>query len=66
MYREGDDPFEAMPLKLMMLVEVRPAALKRYGALDDAQRRLAEEAAKGKSRVEKERIIDAIERGEFS
>ena len=61
-----DDPFENMPLKLMMLVEVRPAALKNYDSMPAEQRKRADEAARrAKGRMEKEGLIDRIERGDF-
>ena len=61
-----NDPFVNMPLELMMLVEVRCAALKKYRALSDEDRKRADAIAGGMSdRMEKERFIDAIERGEF-
>ena len=60
-----NDPFENMPLKLMMLVEVRPAALKNYNAMSAEDRKRADDAARlAKGRMEKERLIDRIERGE--
>ena len=60
-----NDPFENMPLKLMMLVEVRPAALKNYNAMSAEGRKKADDAARlAKGRMEKERLIDRIERGE--
>ncbi len=65
--RERDfyDPFKNMPLKLMMLVEVRPTALKNYGEMSEDERIRADDAARSaKDRAEKERIIDMIERGE--
>ena len=59
------DPFENMPLRLMMLVEVRPAALKKYGEMSGDERKRADDAARrAKDRMEKERLIDRIERGE--
>jgi len=60
-----NDPFENMPLKLMMLVEVRPAALKNYNAMSAEDRKRADDAARrAKNRVEKEQLIDRIEKGE--
>ncbi len=60
------DPFENMPLRLMMLVEVRPEALKKYGEMSDAERKRADDAAhRAKDRIEKEQLIDRIERGEI-
>ena len=60
-----NDPFENMPLKLMMLVEVRPAALKNYNAMSAEGRIKADDAARrAKNRVEKEQLIDRIEKGE--
>ena len=60
-----NDPFENMPLKLMMLVEVRPAALKNYNAMSAEDRKRADDAARlAKGRMEKERLIDRIEKGE--
>jgi hypothetical protein len=59
------DPFENMPLRLMMLVEVRPTALKNYDAMPEEQKKRADEAARrAKGRMEKERLIDRIECGE--
>lgn len=64
---EGWDPFENMPLELMMLVGVRSEALMRYRALDEKRREELEEMAKNtRGRVEKEQLIDRIERGDFS
>ena len=63
----GGDPFDSMPLRLMMLVEVRCEALRKYRALPEEKRLDAERAAaKAGGRREKERLIDMIERGEFS
>ncbi len=63
---ENNDLFENMPLRLMMLVEVRPDALKNYDAMPEEQRKRADEAARrAKGRTEKERLIDSIERGIF-
>ncbi|MBQ7669624.1 MAG: hypothetical protein IJS45_02745 [Clostridia bacterium] len=66
---DGDtawDPFESMPLELMMLVETRVDALSRYRMLgDDAKERAEARARAAKGRIEKERVIDAIERGEI-
>ena len=60
------DPFTSMPLKLMMLVEVRPKALKNYNAMPEEQRKRADDAARrAKDRMEKERLIDSIENGDF-
>ena len=68
--RTGDvnwNPYENMPLELMMLVEVRTGALAEYRSLGEDRRREVEElAAMAKGRVEKERLIDAVERGYFS
>ena len=62
----GYDPFEKMPLRLMMLVEARPLALKNYNAMTEEQRKRADDAARSaKDRMEKERLIDSIERGEI-
>ena len=62
---EQNDPFENMPLRLMMLVEVRGAALKNYNAMSQEDRKRADDAARrAKSRIEKEQLIDRIERGE--
>ncbi|MBR0302843.1 MAG: hypothetical protein IJQ80_03245 [Clostridia bacterium] len=62
-----EDPFMNMPLDLMMLVEVRCDALKKYRALSpDAKARADAACASSRGRVEKERVIDALERGEFS
>ena len=62
---EQNDPFESMPLRLMMLVEVRGAALKNYNAMTAEGRKKADDAARrAKSRIEKEQLIDRIERGE--
>ena len=62
---EQNDPFENMPLRLMMLVEVRGAALKNYNAMSQEGRKKADAAARrAKSRIEKEQLIDRIERGE--
>ena len=62
---EQNDPFENMPLRLMMLVEVRSAALKNYNAMSAEDRKRADDAARlAKGRMEKERLIDRIERGE--
>ena len=66
---DGDaawDPFEGMPLELMMLVEARVDALSRYRMLgDDAKERAEARARAAKGRIEKERVIDALERGEI-
>lgn len=66
---DGDvawDPFEGMPLELMMLVEARVDALSRYRMLGDDEKERAEARAKAaKGRIEKERVIDALERGEL-
>ena len=60
------DPFENMPLRLMMLVEVRPEALKKYEKMSVNERKRADDAARmAKGRIEKERIIDRIQRGEM-
>ena len=60
-----DDPFKNMPLRLMMLVEVRPTALKNYNEMSENERKRADSAARSaKDRIEKERLIDRIERGE--
>ena len=62
---EQNDPFENMPLRLMMLVEVRSAALKNYNAMSAEDRIKADDAARrAKNRVEKEQLIDRIEKGE--
>ena len=61
-----DDPFESMPLHLMMLVEVRTAALKKYGEMSEEDRKKADDIARrAKDRMEKERLIDSIENGDF-
>ena len=61
------DPFENMPLRLMMLVEVRPTALKNYDAMPEEQKKRADGMARSaRDRMEKERLIDTIERGEFT
>jgi len=63
---ERGDPFCTMPLELMMLVEVRCDALLKYRALDGKGRRLADDMARSAAnREEKERVIDAVERGDF-
>ena len=62
---EQNDPFENMPLRLMMLVEVRGTALKNYNAMSQEGRKKADDAARrAKNRIEKEQLIDRIERGE--
>lgn len=62
---EQNDPFENMPLRLMMLVEVRSAALKNYNAMSAEGRIKADDAARrAKNRAEKEQLIDRIEKGE--
>ena len=62
----GPDPFGSMPLELMMLVEVRPKALKNYRAMSEEDRKRADGIARStEDRMKKERLIDAIERGEF-
>ena len=61
-----NDLFENMPLRLMMLVEVRPKALKNYDAMPEEQRKRADDAAhSAEDRMVKEELIDRIERGEF-
>ena len=61
------DPFENMPLELMMLVEVRCGALKNYRSMSEEKRKKADSAAlSAKNRIEKERLIDSIERGTFT
>ncbi len=63
---EQNDPFENMPLRLMMLVEVRSAALKNYNAMSTENRKRADAAARrAKSRIEKEQLIDRIENGDL-
>ena len=67
MTEKYDDPFMNMPLDLMMLVEVRCDALKKYRALSpEAKARADAASAASRGRIEKERVIDAVERGEFS
>ena len=67
MTEKYDDPFMNMPLDLMMLVEVRCDALKKYRSLTpEAKKRADAASAASRGRVEKERVIDAVERGEFS
>ena len=64
---EGWDPFENMPLELMMLVGVRSEALMKYRSLDEAKREELDSMARNtRGRVEKEQLIDRIERGDFS
>ncbi|MBR6917732.1 MAG: hypothetical protein IKN38_06065 [Clostridia bacterium] len=64
---DENDPFESMPLRLMMLVQVRCEALKNYNALDVGRKAAIEDKARAAScRIEKERLIDAVERGDFS
>ena len=60
------DPFETMPLELMMLVEVRCDALKEYRKMSDSEREHIEKLARHAScREEKERLIDAVANGKF-
>ena len=64
---DGWDPFENMPLELMMLVGVRSEALAKYRLLDEGRREELERMAKSaRGRIEKEQLIDRIERGDFS
>ena len=63
----GGDPFASMSLRLTMLVEVRCGALKRYRELSDEARARADETFRAASgRIERERFIDSLERGEFT
>ncbi len=64
---DGWDPFENMPLELMMLVGVRSEALVKYRSLGEDRREELERMAKSaRGRIEKEQLIDRIERGDFS
>lgn len=64
---DGWDPYENMPLELMMLVGVRSDALVNYRSLDEDRRAALDDMARrAKGRMEKERLIDRIERGDFS
>ena len=58
--------FDDMPLELMMLVEVRSGALGKYRELDDKTRSRLERESRTLGRLEKERLIDSLERGDFS